>query len=327
MRADSPSGDPTPKASIVISTIRLGGLDVTWEMLKAQTERDFELILVDYWWEKRREIVQERWSEVGLPPERLVHVPPRLGRWAPGHDSGQAYNTGFALARAPLICIAGDYWWGYPRYVEQHLAVFQATQGAATITGHYRKRMPPLATDPHGLWSVFAVPYKHDAGDDSVLFTMSSYRQAITDNFTPGWPWPGLFMLEPTSVNFTQNDSIPRAAMYGVNGLDEVFSGLGGYSDTDIAVRLTEYGHYWVIPGECGVAEELDHRALPAHLAAPRGESPPGALELMEARQAARKSGKLSYIAENGGFTLRAPLTTQDVIRSYESYRPPEVAL
>lgn len=348
MRADAPKGDATPAASLVISTRRWGGLDVTWQMLRSQTEQDFEVILVDYWWEHRRGLVAERQRETGLPPERFVHVPPRQGCWAPYHDSAQAYNTGFALARASVVCIGGDYWYAYPRYIEQHLDIHRrglevgsldvppiGTFTSFSMTGHHAKRLPlPLRRYEQPSDCLFTT-FDHEFDPQSDLAAMwvtsLSTRYVITDAKTPGWPdaFREWFITRADQFNCTQNDSLPLAMLYAVNGLDEVYNGgTDGHADLDLGLRCTVNHHAFLLPADCGIAWDVDHRYLPPEIATkmydPTGVDAkiPRNGAIFEARRQLALAGLLAPRVHNGGFSLSDPLTIQEVIDSYEAHRP-----
>lgn len=332
---------PCPAVSLVIATCRLGGLDITWEMLRAQTERDFEVILVDYWWEERKDIVAERWHETGLSPDRLTHVPPRKGRWFGAHDSGQAYNTGFALARAPLVCIGGDYWYAHPRYIEQHLAVFRRSwstpfifQGhifhTISLTGHHCKRHPTALRVPYNaqesLFSTFANEFVAKRDLFEMWTTILCMR--TVGECPPDWPWRGLFPVRFDFFNATQNDSLPRSVLYRINGFDERYSGGVGHADLDLGLRSTISGNLLVMPEDCGIAWDVDQYRLPPEVAtkmftARQSEAVQKArnIALYARRIEAIQAGDALF-APNDGFRLDAPLSPADVIASYEAHRP-----
>lgn len=328
MRADPPLGPP-PAASIVIATCRLGGLDVTWEMLRSQTCQDFELVLVDYWWEERKALVAARWTELGLPADRLVHVPPRLGRWAGHHDSGQAYNTGFALARAPLTCLGEDYWLAHPRYVEQHLDVFFRTDGRVSLSGHNRRvQMPPLRrfnTPLDCLWSAFHRPFRR-ADLEGLKTVALGMKWAASHARTEGWPWGGqeLFMVLPEHHHGTCNEAHPTAVLYQVNGFDEGYVGGAGNADADLGIRLFTTGHPLAVSPACGVAADMDHIAFPAALSAVPYTDATGEHNRLRFEERVRLANAhcLPAAADNNGFRISAPTTVADVIASYNGHRP-----
>ena len=151
---------PPLSVSIVTATSRLGGLDVLAATVERQTFRDFEVILVDYWWEERHGLL-----DLDRIPN-LVHVPPRLGRWREMSDAHNAWNTGLALARGNVVCFLSDYWLAHPRYVEDHYQVWKDSGGRKMLSGQHDVRaMPELASSSRSwLFSSFAEPIR-DAVD------------------------------------------------------------------------------------------------------------------------------------------------------------------
>ena len=321
--------DNSLAASLVVATCRLGGLDVLWATLKAQVVRNFELILVDYWWEERKDIVAARWHETGLPFNYLTHVPPRLGRWAGHHDSHQAYNTGFALARTPLICIGQDYWCAPPEYVYQHVDVFRRTNGRAAMSGHNRRvKMPPVKrTGAIARFSIFEPEFqpKHL---NNLTTTVLGTKTPMTNAHTPGWAhlgWREIFCVPYTMHHGTQNESVPTAALHCINGFDEYYAGEAGSGDVDLGLRLFAAGCPMVITPECCITVDMEHQNLPRELScsAYTQEAGTRSLSIFNARAAQYERGeRLNPWADNGGFKLSDPLTVEDVIANYEAHRP-----
>ena len=236
MRTDAT--DATPSLSIVLATCRLGGLDITWKMLEHQTHRDIEFILVDFFYYERRDLLRQLWPQTGLPPERFVHIPPRSGCWEFNPSSGDAYNTGIALARGELVALLGDYQYQYPTWAQDHLAYYLLHGGRETLAGDfgafaYAGERFDVAHPENHLFTVFDSPFAVDPGR-----MVSQVYAAVRGPFLDKHGY-----LPPAAFNATQNESVTLAALYDVNGLDEVYDGRRGFQDQDLGYRLDRAGY------------------------------------------------------------------------------------
>ena len=70
-----------PRATILLPVFRPGGIQMVFDCLRLQTEKDFELVIMDHRWEKRHREVMALAEESGV---NTVHVPEhrRNGKWA-----------------------------------------------------------------------------------------------------------------------------------------------------------------------------------------------------------------------------------------------------
>ena len=319
MRSDS-TNDTPPALSIVLSTCRLGGLDITWDMCARQTERDFELILVDYFYYERREIVADRAAETGLPPERFLHIPPRNGCWEATASAGEAYNTGLALARGDLVCMLGDYQHQYDDFVKDHLGCFREWGGKITLAGDfgafsYAGESFDRERPADHLFSVFSPEFTYDASRVTNRIYYAHRGPHVDEHgFLPG-----------ESFNATQNESIPREALYKINGMDEIYDGRRGFQDQDIGFRLIQAGYRQRYLPDLTEAVHLwthDKRAVPDGASTwggaiwqPSGMRNANLLEM-------RKLFGFPPAAFNGGFFLRKPVSVHDILEMAAARRP-----
>jgi len=317
--------DTPPLFSIVMATCRLGGMDITWKMLEHQTLRDIEFILVDFFYYERRELLAALWAQTGLPPERFIHVPPRNGCWEFNPSSGDAYNTGIALARGELVGLIGDYQYQYPGWAQDHCDFYRQHDGQETLAGDfgayfYRGEQFDVERPENHLFSTFDTPFAVDPAC-MVSQVYGAFREPFLDENC---------RLPPEAFNATQNESVSLEALYGVNGLDEVYDGRRGFQDQDLGYRLYRAGYQLGHTPRLGCAIHIwthPQRALPDGASAFGGPLwlPSGTrnADLLEGR----KQAGFPIAALNGGFRVSDPLSVAGVLGMAESRKPRDWSL
>lgn len=243
----------TPKVSVVVPTLRLGGMDVLFGALRRQTFKDYELVLVDEWRDMRTESVAHLADTTGVS---LLHVRPDR----PG--LAHALNVGLGKARGKLVCPLNDYHWPPQDWLARHWSVFQRSGGAWTCNGLAEHHAPP-ALKPVGLdvmdytMTVFRRPFEGNFSDLPVL-----YREDLA--WTKRFRWSlgdGLYTSCGREYYNTLNNSIPRSVLLKINGYDETYDQSRAVLDIDAGVRAEIVGHRFALDTG-NVVHVLSHEEL-----------------------------------------------------------------
>lgn len=236
-----------PYVSIVVPTMRIGGLDILLHGLDGQTFRDFELVLVDAIHSRRKDIVA---AEAAARDYGITHVEP-IGNPFPVNAFCRYANTGLVHARGEVVLFATDYTWFPPDCVRTHAEFHSPVQdsGQALMCPHQYVSLPPLHPDfkPYDkpdidayvadlesgrldgmMMSILAEPFSADArqlGLDPV------YKDADPKLRAPAG---GI----DRNMFHAKNESCRLERVLRINGWDEDLDGAHCYQDSDIADRL-----------------------------------------------------------------------------------------
>jgi glycosyltransferase involved in cell wall biosynthesis len=248
--------DSEPEVSVVTTTFRPGGLDVTLAGMRDQTFRDFELVICDRRYEKRHQEVMALADEYGV---RAIHVPEhrRNGKWT---TFCSAWNTGFAVARGKYVIILQDYAYCPPGWIAAHLAHLR-TDLRQYVAGPYAyTEMPRLRTK-----IPFDFSQQMDRGGDcsdedavlrgEVLPEMlafeegpfqASWCQALKRFEAPHQDVRRGIRPEPGTIEdcwiHVKNESVARETLWELGGLDERLERGKGPMDIDLGLRLERAG-------------------------------------------------------------------------------------
>lgn len=249
-----------PKISIVTETMRVGGLDVLFDGLRKQSFKDFELILVDAFAERRHEIVAAKAKEYGLA---VTHVEPFENPF-PTAAFCRYGNTGLVYAQSELVLFILDYTWCPPDLVERHVRFHTAANPQILVAyacPHVYRELPALApafpgydrqkhdvdTDRYAadvrsgaldsvMWSIFERPFDGDARElpqDKIQGTDPKLK--LRQGLNHGWYF------------HAKNESMRLEPLLDINGWDEALDKTHCYQDTDLADRLSKIGMRWFI--------------------------------------------------------------------------------
>jgi glycosyltransferase involved in cell wall biosynthesis len=95
-----------PKISVLVPTARAGGMEILLRNFRNQTFRDFELIIVDKLWNKRKKLLKRLFILEDFPVKHLPDPPMREGDvWR----LEGAYNRGLENCQGELIVSLQDY--------------------------------------------------------------------------------------------------------------------------------------------------------------------------------------------------------------------------
>ena len=221
------------KISAIVTTARLGGLDVLVNSFRQQTllVAEWELIVVDEYWEQRKNIFES----AQLP---IKHIRPK--RYSDVYDNSTGFNSGLAIAAGELVTFLVDYCWVYAGYLENHWHWYQKYKGFS-MTGYVdRYTPPPLKLEGSQLWSTFSQVFD------------ASYANWFFPNNTPEYQErkggvvgpevaPGVYEM-PGHLVYMLGDSIPLSVIKELNGWDEAYNGGYGSNDIDIGMRANMIG-------------------------------------------------------------------------------------
>jgi glycosyltransferase involved in cell wall biosynthesis len=124
-----------PKITVAVIHNRIGGMDVLFSGLEAQTFRDFELVLVDSLYARRKGV---------LPPTHfpITHVP---GLNVEGNvPICRAFNTAMAYARGEIIVFLSDYARLMPNALLTHVQHHACVPNSSMIGALNYSAQPPL---------------------------------------------------------------------------------------------------------------------------------------------------------------------------------------
>lgn len=239
-----------PFISVICPTMRVGGLDILFDSLQKQTFTDFELVLVDGLYERRKELVYKEARDrflavrhVGLTPNPFPIA--AFCRYA---------NAGIIASTGEILLFIVDYSELPPDLLAKHAAFHKANAGKklGLMSPHkyvhfqadpnfprynrdsvdqYERDVKNGALDKF-MWSAGKAdhetyPVPHDADGGAKVEWNADPKLALQ-------PGP----IEPCFFH-AKNESVPRAVVLEVNGWDQDLDGAHLYQDSDFADRLT----------------------------------------------------------------------------------------
>lgn len=240
--------------SIVVPTMRVGGLDIITNGLDNQTFKDFELVVVDGIYDRRREIVKH---ESKSKSYEIVHVEP-IDNPFPNNAFCRYANTGLVHAKGEVVLFMTDYTWLPPNCVETH-ANFHANNdhGQALMCPHQYVSLPDLNPKfkPYDKPDVELYSEDLNSGKlDDVMWSILSDRfsvDASTLELDPVYKNADPKLSgAPGGVDrmmfHAKNESVYLDRVLDINGWDEDLDSAHCYQDSDIADRLcAKSSIYW----------------------------------------------------------------------------------
>lgn len=248
-----------PRVSVLVPTMRVGGIDIILHGLAGQTFKDLELVLSDGIWGRRHDKVEELARSYGV---RVKHVEPlnnpfpvnAFCRYANATVRGASLDSEISL-------IMTDYTWLPPDCVARHVAVHEHNpSGHAHAGPHQYVQLPAL--------SPFFAPYGQEDTDkyvadlesgslDPVMTSILLFPFDADASSLPPCPVQG-GLLDPKlqlpagpmlpRYFHAKNESVRIADLLAVNGWDEDLDEAHCYQDTELAERLaTHRGTSWTV--------------------------------------------------------------------------------
>lgn len=249
----------SPRLSIVVPTMRVGGLDVLWAGLERQVCRDFELVLVDDLKPYRSQIqtALKHQPAHAAVAYTMQHLEP-VGGGFPNSHYCRSVNTGIAAARGDVVAIFSDYMLLPPNYVETHLRLHDERHDRVVLSPHVSWRCPPVkakvnyrpnldhytsegldryCTDlemralDDCMWSIFKQPFQSDWLSLAQGQAEDRFGSDPKENLPPG-------PLANIQLFFCRGESVKREHLLAINGFDEALDGSHAYQDSDLVERL-----------------------------------------------------------------------------------------
>lgn len=285
--------------SIIYLTARLGSMDMLFGFVAHQTFPDFELIIVDHFYEERRQTV-ELMRRHRFP--NIKHVSPNLKSDVYANSAG--WNCGLRLAEGELAIHIVDFVWLPPDFLERHWNFYKKNPGHSLSVFVDRYKYPPFGDLSH-----------------EERCTLSIFQEWFDEGFAERWFVPenliyqerkgakpedlvaGNYYEIPGEKIYLLGDSIPLRVMKELNGWDMIYNGGYGSNDIDIGVRANLASWKFVLDPSAPTLKKLGDKSI-AHLlpTAPTvyTKSPEENYELFLQRIAAIKEGKESVAVPEG---------------------------
>jgi len=111
-----------PETSVVTITIRDGCLDKQASYLAAQTYRNFEWIIVDRFYEERKDLMADLARENGL---HVIHLPETFPEYRCDSNVSSNANKSLCYSSGPHIVSLEDWHVIPPNYLEEHLNILK----------------------------------------------------------------------------------------------------------------------------------------------------------------------------------------------------------
>ena len=268
-----------PYLSILLGTLRAGGLDVVFESLENQPYRDFEVVLVDGIYKYRKQFVEEKFKKYSFP---IKYAEP-IDNPFPIDAICRYRNTELLLASGEIVLFASDYTFYTKDLLTNHANFHKENKNAGLTCPHLFKQLPKLNENFKGytynldmskneisqycadleagkldsmMWSIFETPVDGN-------YVIPSEPDPWKDNSFDPKLRASSGPTHPSCV-WTINDSCPRAAALSIGGFNEYLDGAHGWNDTEFAERLTV---------RAGVTWHCDPKNI-AYIINPRSVSP-----------------------------------------------------
>lgn len=218
--------------TVILVTKRLEPhIDWALESLKTQTFKDFEYIIVDGFWKRRKDAVKELIEKSGISFP-CTHIEDKPSIWKGRRPAiCNARNTGLTFANGKYIVFCDDNCKMPPNWLEMHL--------------EWLKKGYIVA----GTWTVYKSIDNNGKGTDMYE---PEYRSTVVNEpkvVTGGWLY---------GTNF----SFPLDVALNINGFDEHLDGELGQDDIDFGVRAERRGYgVMYVPG-CYVEYYLKNHGI-----------------------------------------------------------------
>jgi hypothetical protein len=257
-----------PFISVVVPTMRIGGLDVLFSGLESQTYRDFELVLADGLKTRRPKLRETTFPKTHVEPWDNPFPVNAFCRFA---------NTGLAHARGTVVLFVTDYTLLPPHALETH-ASFHAAPGVerkGLMCPHEYRGLPPLRPEFPRYANGDTERYANDCASGKLdLLGHSIFAQEIESGSLPlaSLPVDSMAGADP-KLHMThglirpdffhaKNESCRLRHVLEINGWDEDLDGTHCWQDSDLSDRLAQKcGLEWTLKPGC-VADIINPRSV-----------------------------------------------------------------
>jgi glycosyltransferase involved in cell wall biosynthesis len=284
--------------SVIVPTMRVGGMDVLLSGLAGQTYQDFELVLVDGLRRRRLQALgAELWLRARERPDApcvfpIQHIEP-IDNPFPMNAYCRYVNSGLVVARGQIVVLLCDYMWLHPECLQRHADFHRSVRRPnATFMGtHSYMHLPALHPDFTQTYGPPANQSDEGLREQQEAEGIGRYVSDLEAGRLDAMMWsifaedctdPRELPLEfedskataaPEAVpalSLLKNESFSLHALLEVNGLWEGLDGAHGYQDTELYERLTARGQTWHYDRACSA-----YVPNPRHVMYARGRSRP----------------------------------------------------
>lgn len=249
-----------PYISVMIATTRIGGLDVLLSGLETQVFKDFELILVDTLYEKRKDLIANKASEYSFPIKHLKQRETAI-------HYCETMNKALVQADGHLMFTMCDHTW-FDKYCLQMHADFHKSKKPGdkyALIGHFADcKLPKLHKDFYRTYAPNIPYYREDRHNQYMARERECYNNYIEDISSgklDNMMWsiyeqPFTTSTDPNSFEITlpkevlptgetdtsrfilKNETYVLDDVIGINGFNEELDGAHGWQDWEFADRL-----------------------------------------------------------------------------------------
>ena len=253
-----------PYISVVVPTTRVGGLDITFSSLELQTFKDFELIIVDGVYERRRDLITEQSKKYSFT---VKHVP----QPSTATTFSRALNNGAANAEGHVMYIFPDYTWLKSDCLQIHANFHKNNEKFAVIGRFDDHSLPILHKDFYRTYASNAPWYRENTPEaeksrkyfiEQEIKYYNEYISDISSGRLNELMWsifetpfttktnPKTFQIsikkDPVPEGIVdsrkcicKNESYKIETILEINGWNEALDGSHGWADFEFADRLT----------------------------------------------------------------------------------------
>jgi len=250
------------KVSVILATARLGGLDMIFESLAAQSmaQDDFELIIVDDWHERRwRETLQKN------PLRFFRHIPPK--DTGVSYHNSASFNTGLAMARGELVIHLVDFVWLPRNFLDYHWDFYKEHPGYSLSVYVDRYKYLPIAHPSYPL-GIFERWFDREFAEywfkkENLIY--EERKGGMIGIEVPPYKTVRHVFEMPGDKIYMLGDSIPLAVMKELNGWDQIYDSGYGSNDVDIGIRANMIGWKFAVDLAAPILKKLGDKST-AHL-------------------------------------------------------------
>lgn len=197
------------------------------ESLKNQTFKNFEYIIVDSYYNKRKELINQLMEKMSFQ-NPYTHIPDKLCRWKGKRPAiSNARNTAIIFAKGKYIVFHDDNCKIPPDFLEKHL---KWLKDGYIVAGNW-------------------ITYE----SENIIGTY-------------GWEHRYFLVKEPKEINgtwlYTGNCSFPLNIAFDINGFDEELDGEQGQEDISFGIRAERKGYKIIYDPTCCVKYILSNHVL-----------------------------------------------------------------
>ena len=254
---------------------------------------DFELIIVDDWFEQRNKAVVDYRLGDFL---HYTHIPPK--QTGVSYHNSAGFNSGLALATGELVIFLVDFVWLPDDFLERHWRFYQEHPGYSLSAYVDRYKYPPIVD---GKLSIFDEWFDRIYAEkwlvDGNLIYQERKGGTLDREIARGvheMPGDRIYML---------GDSIPLAVMRELNGWDERYDGGYGSNDLDVGLRANIAGWKFAVDLTAPTLKKLGYKSMTHLLPTVKTEflrSPEDNYRMFQERIKAINEGREPIAAPNG---------------------------